>query len=315
VALPTATPDPIPELDAALLARSADALVAGVDRASSQYSLAGAAHYLERGLLVFPRDPRLYVRLLEILLRWRDYDRFDEVAADAVARFPERADLHTLIGQSRAEREETCAAIRAYGRAARLDPDDVESIQRVARLFRQRSRPFHARRFVRLHLERHPDVAALHATIGFCYIDDEQYGKAVAAFKAAVDLEPDDSPYIDDWGGALVLAERWREAAAVAVRSLKGRPGRERAWTVFAVAHRHLGNAESAEKGYRKAVETSRAPSRAQGNLGLYLASRTDRADLRAEAREHLHAALLEHPDWTEVERAYESTKGSPERR
>ena len=309
MAVPTATPDPIPELEAALISKSADALVAGVDRVSAEYSLAGAAHYLERGVLVFPRDPRLHVRLLEILLRWRDYDRFDEVAADAIARFPKRADLHTLIGHSKAEREETCAAIRAYGRAARLDVDDIESIQRVARLFRTRGRPFIARRFVRRHLARHPDVAALHATLGFSYVDDEQYGKAVASFKQAVDLEPDDSAYFDDWGGALLLAERWRDAAAVAVRSLKSRPNNERAWTVFAVAHRHLGNAESAEKGYRKAVEASKSPSRARGNLGLYLSSRKDRADLVTESKVHLRFALLEHPDWSEVERAFEASR------
>lgn len=292
-------------------APTSEALVAGVARISSQYSLAGAAHYLERGLLKFPDDPRIRVRLLEILLRWRDYDRFDEVARDALARFPARADLHTLVGHSRAEREETCAAIRAFGRAARLDPDDIESIQRVARLFRQRARPFHARRFVRRHLTRHQDVPALHAMLGFAYIDDEQFAKAVKAFRAAVDLEPDEPAYIDDLGGALLLSERWRDAAAVAVRSLKFRPANERAWTVFAVAQRHLGDLEKAEKGYRKAIEHSKDPARARGNLGLFLASRRDRPDLLTEAKAQLRTALLEHPEWSEVERAYESLRGA----
>lgn len=311
MAAPSAPPDPIPELETALLSPNPDALVLGVARASSQHSLAGAAHYLERGLVKFPGDPRIRVRLLEILLRWRDYDRFDEVATDSLARFPARPDLYTLVGHSRAEREETCAAIRAFGRAARLDPDDIESIQRVARLFRQWGRPFHARRFVRLHLKRHADVPALHAMLGFAYIDDEQFPKAVTSFRQAVDLEPDEPAYIDDLGGALLLAERWRDAAAIAVRSLKLRPANERAWTVFAVAHRHLGDLDKAEKGYRKAIEHSKDPARARGNLGLFLSSRRDRPELLTEAKAQLRTALLEHPEWIEVERAYESLRNT----
>jgi Tfp pilus assembly protein PilF len=314
VAAPTAVPDPIPELDEALLAPTADALVAGVDRLTSQYSLAAAAHYLDRGLARFPADARVVVRLLEILLRWRDYDRFEEVLSAALARFGGRADLHALAGRAHAECDEHCAAIRAYGRAARLDPDDVESIQRVARLFRKRGRPFLARRFVRRHLRRHPDVAALHATMGFAYVDDEQFPKAVAAFKAAVDLEPDDSPFLNDWGGALLLAERWREAAVVAVRSLKARAANERAWTVFAVAHRHMGDLDRAERGYRKAVEHAKDTARAKGNLGLFLAAQKGRPERAAEAREFLRSALVEHPDWTEVENAYEALRRAPTR-
>lgn len=309
MAAPTAPPDPIPELEATLAAGDIDALVAGTDAALSRHALAAAAHYLRRGVERFPSEPRLPVRLLEVLHRWRDYDAFDEVAAAALARFPARADIHTLVGHSRAERDETCAAIRAYGRAVRLDPEDVESIQRVARLFRRHARPFHARRFVRRHLARHPDVAALHAAIGFAYIDDAQYEKAVGAFRRAVDLEPEESTFLDDLGGALLLAERWRDAAVIAVRSLKDRPANERAWTVFAVAHRHLGDAVKAERGYRKAVATSKTPTRARGNLGLFLSTLAGRPELAAEAREHLHAALLEHPEWSEVERAYESLR------
>jgi len=309
VAAPNAVPDPIPELEAALVAPKADALVAGADRLTSQYSLAGAAHYLDRGLSRFPDDPRVVVRLLEILLRWRDYERFDEIATAALARFSGRADVHALVGRAHAERDEHCAAIRAFGRATRLDPDDVESVQRVARLFRKRGRPFLARRFVRRHLARHQGVAVLHAAMGFAYVDSAQFAKAVASFKVAVDLEPEDSPFLNDWGGALLLAERWHDAAAVAVRSLKARAANERAWTVFAVAHRHLGDLDRAEKGYRKAVEHAKDAARAKGNLGLFLAAQKGRPARAAEAVEFLRSALLEHPDWTEVEDAYEALR------
>jgi Tfp pilus assembly protein PilF len=125
----------------------------------------------------------------------------------------------------------------------------------------------------------------------------------VAAFYRAVALDPQESPYLDELGIALLVAERWKEAAATAVRSLRRHPEREKAWTVYAVAHRRLGNDDQAEKGYRAAVRHARDPSRARGNLGLFLAEK-GRAD---EAREHLGAALDAHPDWDAVREAFES--------
>lgn len=177
-----------------------------------------------------------------------------------------------------------CEAIRAYGRATRRDPTDLEPAQRIARLFRARGRPFLARRNLRRALIHHPDAAVLHGTLGYAYIDDGQYPKAVASFTRAAELEPDDSPWLDDLGGALLLAERWKDAAAAAVKSLKKKQQNERAWTVYAVAHRHLGSLDDAEKGYRNAVKAARQPTRARGNLGLFR-PRAARTPPRSSAR------------------------------
>ncbi len=79
------------------------------------------------------------------------------------------------------------------------------------------------------------------------------------------------------------------------------------------MAHRHLGSLDDAEKGYRNAVKAARQPTRARGNLGLFLASRRKDAPAKlGEAKTHLHAALLAHPEWHEVESAYEALRGLP---
>ncbi len=280
---------------AALLA--ADALARGDNRVAAQACL-------ETAVAAFPDEPAFLTRLLELLLRWRDWPRFDPALAAGLARFPGSEELHFLGGRGHEERGRACAAIRAFGKASRLAPDDVEPVQRIARLLRARGRPFLARRRLRRALRRHPDTAALHAGLGYAYVDDGQHAKAVASLERAVRLDPDDSPYLDDLGGALLLAERWRDAAVVAVRSLKTRGGTEKAWTAFAVAHRHLGDLSRAERGYRSAVKAARDPSRAHGNLGLFLASRGVTSPVASEAAEHLRAALDAHPDWEEVREA-----------
>ena len=95
------------------------------------------------------------------------------------------------------------------------------------------------------------------------------------------------------------MCERWSEAAQAAVNSLRGRQKNERAWTVYAVSHRHLGDDKRAEQGYRNAIRAAREPGRAKGNYGIYLARLPDRM---LEAVRLLREAHDEHPDWSEVE-------------
>jgi Tfp pilus assembly protein PilF len=291
------------DVPAALAA--ADALV--------QQGFLSAAPALERAADAFPEEPRFATRALDMLLRSRDWQRFDARLAPTLRRFPDRADLFAVQGRAEEERGHTCAAIRAYGRAVRLDSDDLETVLRVARIFRERRRPFLARRGLRRALKRHPDSAELHGAMGYSYVQDGQYPKAVRAFRRADELEPEDAPWAEHLGGALLLLERWHDAAAVAVKSLEARRGSEKTWTVFAVAHRHLGHADRAEKGYRTAVKLARDPTRARGNLGLFLASLGTEGKKATEAVSHLRAALEAHPDWTEVQDALTKLLSPPD--
>jgi Flp pilus assembly protein TadD len=296
-------------LDEALGRRDPVAARESADVLIRRHALAPAAVGLEHAVEAFPDDPAFATRLLDVLLRWREWDRFDAWAERVVARFPGRADLRFVTGRAAEERGRTCRAIREYGRASRIDPDDLEPVQRIAKLFRLRDRPFLARRGVRRALKRHPDAAALHGTMGYAYVQDEQYAKAISAFYKAAKLEPDDAPWLDALGGALVLAERWEDALKVASRALRRGPGSERAWTVYAIAKRHLGDFPAAERGYRKAVECSREPTRARGNLGLFLASRKPEGALLEETEAHLRLAFEAHPDWAEVGDALETLR------
>jgi Tfp pilus assembly protein PilF len=274
--------------------------------------LSGASA-LERAADAFPEEPRFAMRALHLLLRSRDWARFDARLATTAQRFPDSVDLHALRGRAEEERGRACAALRAYGRVVRLDRDDLETVIRMARIFRENKRPFLARRGLRRALVRHPDAAGLHGAMGFSYVQDGQFGKAVRSFRRADELESDDAPWAEHLGGALLLLERWHDAAATAVKILQARRGTERTWTVFAVAHRHLGRQDLAEKGYRTALKCANDPSRARGNLGLFLASHGGDGKRGDEAIEHLRAALDAHPDWVEVEDALTRLLSPPE--
>ena len=299
-------------LEEAVSRRDLTAALTAADDLTKEGFLSGTPA-LERAADAFPDEPRFALRALHLLLRARDWPRFDARLKAARARFPDSGDLHALEARGEEERGHACAAIRAYGRVVRLDPDDVETVIRIARLFREKKRPFLARRGLRRSLARHPDAAPLHGAMGYSYVQDGQFAKAVKSFRRADELEPDDAPWAEHLGGALLLLERWHDAAAVAVKSLEARRGTEKTWTVFAVAHRHLGHLDRAEKGYRAALKLARDPSRPRGNLGLFLASQGSEGARAEEAIDHLRAALEEHPDWTEVQEALTRLLSPPE--
>jgi Flp pilus assembly protein TadD len=294
-------------LDSAILRGDAKAALSAADDLVGRHALGAAAKGLEAAIQAFPTEPRFWTLLLDVLLRWRDWERFDQAAAKAGALFPLRPDVAFARGRAAEERGRTCRAVREYGRAARLDPEDLEPVQRMARLLRLAKRPFLARQRIRRALRIHPHAASLYGGLGYAYVQDGQYEKAVAAFRRAADLEPEDAPWFGDLGGTLLLLERWREAAACAVRALKGGRPSEKAWTVFAVSHRHLGNRQAAERGYRRAVEVARDVSRARGNLGLFLASLPPSDARTEEAASHLRAAVEAHPDWIEAAAALDA--------
>lgn len=299
-----------------LKARFEDALTGGdVDAmlaAASAVQAAGrsrvAAAWLEEAHAAHPESVRLAGRLLEIHLRYHNWAAFDAVAEAALERHPGDAELHYTRGCGWESRGAWAQAAASFGRAAELAPGEIEAIQRQARALRVDRRTREALGVIEDALRRHGDEAGLHAVAGYIWIELEDPLRAASCFKRALARQPDWQPYLDDLAGALMLAERWAEAAAAAVKSLRQRKRNERAWTVYGIAHHRLGDHERADQGYRNAVRAAKDPSRAQGNYGMFLATDPTRM---LEAVRMLRAAHDAHPDWDEVADAlYRLTAG-----
>lgn len=276
----------------ALLRVVADAQAVGARAAAEQWLI--EAFDDGRG------DVRVAVALLEMLLRYRSWREFDQVADKALARNPAHADLLETIGLSHEQRGQFEDAAIAFGRAAEADPDHLEVLLRQTRLLRLLQRPREALDALRALEPRHRKQASFQAALGYVLIALGRTLEAARHFQRAVDLQPDWPTYLDDLAGSLMLSEKWVEAARTAIRSLKIRKQNERAWTVYAVAHHRLGQIDRADQGYRNAIRAARDPSRAKGNYGLFLATRPEEI---LKAVRMLREALEAHPDWEEVER------------
>jgi len=283
----------------ALAAGEASEILRISDDLQRQSRFAESRERLEAAWRALPSEPRIAERLLDLYRRYHNWRGFDAVAQEALDAHPASAELHFAAGRGHEARRAWQEAWEAFGRAAALAPEEVEPVLRQARAYRLAQRVDDAIRVLGKALRRHAGHAPLHAALGYAWIQKERPDKAVDCFRKARDRQPDWHPYLNDLAGALMLAERWLEAAQAAIESLRLRKRNERAWTVYAIANHRMGDPERAEQGYRNAVRAARDPGRAKGNYGLWLAKQPERL---LEAVRLLREAHDVHPDWSEVE-------------
>lgn len=283
----------------ALAAGEASEVLRMVDELQQAGRFAECRDRLEAAWDALPSEARIAERLLELYQRYHNWRRWDVVAETALDAHPGSGELLFTIGRGYEARGDWQEAWEAYGRAAAIAPGETEPVLRQARAYRLAHRVDDAIRVLSKALRRHKGVAPLHAALGYAWIQSGRPEKAVDCFRRALRRQPDWHPYLNDLAGALMLCERWAEAAQTAVDSLRVRKRNERAWTVYAIANNRLGDDARAEQGYKNAMRAAQNPSRAQGNYGLFLARRPQRL---LEAVRLLKAAYDEHPDWDEVE-------------
>ena len=100
----------------------------------------------------------------------------------------------------------------------------------------------------------HNELAWLLATWADLTIRDP--GRAVAAARKAVELEPEHGEFWNTLGVASYRAGDWKAAIAALQKAEESAPGRQLAWNAFflAMAHWQLGEKEHARKEYEQAV-------------------------------------------------------------
>ena len=294
------TPEEVEQRFQAALARGeASEILRFTDELQRDGRFAESRELLTRAWEALSSEPRIAQQLLEIHQRYHNWRAFDGVANEALHLHPKSADLQFAVGVGHEKRGQWDEAAESFGRAATLHPDELEPVLRQARVYRVSDRVDQAIKVLSRAVKRHKDAAPLHAALGYAWIQRERADKAIDCFQRALQYQPDWLPYLNDLAGALMLEERWPEAAQAAVNSLRHRKENERGWTVYAVAHHHMGDPTKADQGYRNAIRAARDPRRARGNYGIFLARQPERM---LEAVRLLREAHEEFPDWDEVE-------------
>ncbi len=194
---PYLTPSSLPVVQGAL--RDRDPLV----RRAAVEALAGASPRAAAGALApLLRDPMLSTRLAAA-------QALGSLSAEAVVRelgpalqtalgeYERALSLHADEPQGQVNlgwlalvRDDPAASERHYRRALELDPIFAPAYLNLADLYRTQGRDGEGERFLRLAIERSPDEAALHHSLGLTLVRRQRRADALEPLRRAAELAP-----------------------------------------------------------------------------------------------------------------------------
>ena len=206
-----------------------------------------------------PRNPNyLYNRGL-IQLEALQLSDAEHTFRQGIERFPQSVRLYQGLGEVLFKMDRFGDAEHAFQTAVKLDPQSAEPQVGLAKLYyalgdRQR---FAAAALTAIQLDPQNYLA--------CYFygkyQMEQAGRAAEGreyLARSIQLSPQFTDALIDWGQLLSREGRWKEAADAYERAAKSEPGRAQTYYLMYTAYRKSGNGEKADRALRQYQTLSR---------------------------------------------------------
>jgi tetratricopeptide (TPR) repeat protein len=185
-------------------------------------------------------------------------------------------------------------AIWYYERALARDPQNPVLLVDVARAYALRFRYADSQKLVDLAQSLYPDDAHLQQMLGRSYVQIQQFDRAIACYRRALELEPASPERPQTLLELAKMHERLHELDAArkcAEEALSIAPGFEKARYALANIERRAGDAEKAETLWRRLIDERRAPPGVVADSWYELASLYDKSGRFDEAFDALTCA------------------------
>lgn len=245
----------------------------------------------ERALQRDPRDVLTHLIVAQSLVRER---RFDEALGRLLA-IPEEkrgAEGNFAIGRVYAFREEWSNARRHFELALAIEPKNPDVLAALAQIDGREGKLGDAYARVRGLAEASPEDARLQLLFGQLAAAAGRHAEAEAAFRKAVDLDPNLLAGYGSLAGLLIGTGRKDEAVATYQRAIEQSPKTAPLHLVLGSLYEALGRTAEARARYEAAIEIDPNLAVAKNNLAYLLAESgadLDRAlDLAQEAKADL---------------------------
>lgn len=223
----------------------------------------GACAVVEQGIVVFPREPDLYLLYGEILSEANFHRAAERSYESAVSLDGSRHAAQFGLGRVRAELGLSHKALEPLRKALELEPDDLESLRLYARASEDAGlelQAFEARRRL-LELERNPTAyryvttarLAFHPDVLECYPD--ALDLAHTWIQRAIELDPQDSEAYYLRACELEMRGRHAEAREALMRAVEIDPGNLQALSELAENHHLYGQVDQADRFARMALD------------------------------------------------------------
>jgi tetratricopeptide (TPR) repeat protein len=215
-------------------------------------------------------------------------------AADGPAPPRHKPDVRINKAQALWDQRRFDEAIWYYERALARDPQNPVLLVDVARAYALRFRYADAQKLVDLAQRLHPNDAHLQQMLGRSYVRIQQFDRAIACYRRALELEPASPERPQTLLELAKMHERLHELDAArhcAEQALSIAPGFEKARYSLANIERRAGNTEKAESLWRRLIDEGRAPPGVAADSWYELAALYDKAARYEEAFDALTRA------------------------
>ena len=148
-------------------------------------------------------------------------------------------------------------------------------------------------------LAKNPAAWMAHNNLGLMLFGEGRTDEAMAHYRAAIDVKPDDAFARNNLGRALASLGRLEDARVAFVEAVRLEPGNAEAWSNLGNVHAAAGRYDAARDAYERSIAARPSFADAYGNLGnvLLLTGRRDEAIAAYER------ALRIDPDFADARR------------
>jgi Flp pilus assembly protein TadD len=208
-------------------------------------------------------DDELRIQLAELLIHEGAHENAVPIVREALARKPQDARLHYLLGTLLRDRGVYDEAERELRLAVDLEPKLAPAQSALGILYDLQQRGAEAERHHRIALSLDETAARFHNNLGFNLYLQGRHAEAIAAYEAALKRAPTAQQVYMNLGFAYAALGREADAA----RMFRQAGSEADALTNLALAHELQGQPDKARTLYQKALLRDPRQSAAQKNL------------------------------------------------
>lgn len=218
-----------------------------------------------------PEDARCHNELGALLEERGETDEAMRHYEEALRAAPQFGYVLYKIGKLLSGQGKYAEAEARFEEALNLDPDNQDLYYLIGRELVAQGRQEEGRRYFERALSMNPDDARVHNDLALI-IGAADAEAAIAHFEKALQIAPNFTLALNNWGNLLAELNRLDEAEQKYREALQVREEDEYAWYNLARLAERKGNVEEAEQSYLSAMQNSPENSHIPNNLGLLYA-------------------------------------------
>jgi len=174
--------------------------------------------------------------------------------------------VYVILGRIQAMRGSNDLALASYEHALRIDANDAEAHESIARQYDRQGRKKDAEGSYKEAIALDPDNISMHDAYANFLFREVRYPQAIREWQTVIRLAPDDAPAYINLGSAFNESGQIAEAVTMFQRAAGIKPN-YMAWANLGTAYYLSGHYPEAADAYRKAIDLDSRDYLVWGNL------------------------------------------------